>query len=171
LSNSVLEHIEQIDEVLAETARILQPGALFLFCVPNPGYYTALSIPAIFRKVGLKRLAEAYTNWFGRMSRVYHADMLVVWEARLEQAGFTLDHYWHYFSPAAMRALEWGHYFGAPSLVARLLFKRWILSPARWNLFLTERYARRFAKAQQLEDGTFTWYAARKNRDQESGIR
>jgi SAM-dependent methyltransferase len=45
LSNSVLEHIPHIDAVLAETSRVLKPGALFLFCVPNPRYLSELLSP------------------------------------------------------------------------------------------------------------------------------
>ncbi len=162
LSNSVLEHIEDIDDVLAETGRILKPGALFLFCVPNPDYYNTLSIPAFLRRLGLKGLARAYVNWFGWISRVHHADWPEVWQQRLEKAGFTLDHWWHYFAPDAMRAMEWGHYFGAPSILPHLLFGRWVLAPTRWNLALTERYARRFAGTEQRSDGTFTFFIARK---------
>jgi SAM-dependent methyltransferase len=44
ISNSVLEHIPHVDEVLAETARVLRPGAPFYFCVPNPRYLSELSI-------------------------------------------------------------------------------------------------------------------------------
>src|SRR5512136_2466556 len=40
LSNSVLEHIPQVQVVLAELRRVLKLGAPFLFCVPNPGYLT-----------------------------------------------------------------------------------------------------------------------------------
>ena len=36
ISNSVLEHIPQVQEVLADLRRVLKPGAPFLFCVPNP---------------------------------------------------------------------------------------------------------------------------------------
>lgn len=162
VSNSVLEHIEQIDEVLAETGRILKPGALFLFCVPNERYLSELAVPAILRKLGLKRLGEAYENWFKRMSRVWHADGLEAWGARLARAGFELVHHWHYFSPTAMRALEWGHFFGVPSLFAKKLLGRWILAPVRWSLGLTERYARRFSGTEERPDGTFTFYVARK---------
>ena len=35
ISNSVLEHIPQVDDVLAEIARVLQPGGRFIFCVPG----------------------------------------------------------------------------------------------------------------------------------------
>ena len=154
LSNSVLEHIPHIDAVLAETARVLKPGAPFYFCVPNPRYLSELSISRV--------LGKAYTEWFRRISRVHHADEPDVWQARLERAGFTLERWWHYFSPSAMRVLEWGHYFGVPSVVARLLTGKWIIGRARWNLRLTERFVRKYASPQPVEDGTFTFFVARK---------
>ena len=137
ISNSVLEHIPHLDSVLIETARVLKPGAPFYFCVPNPRYLSELSISRV--------LGKGYTEWFRRISRVYHADNPDVWEARLERAGFTLERWWHYFSPSAMRVLEWGHYFGVPSVVARVLTGRWIISRTRWNLALTERFVRKYA--------------------------
>ncbi len=154
LSNSVLEHIPHIDDVLKETARILQPGAPFYFCVPNARYFSALSLTKIFGK--------RYKNWFRKISRVYHADEPEVWEKRLNKAGFALERWWHYFSPAAMRALEWGHYFGLPSLAAKALTGRWILFPTKWNLALTEAYVKPYASPEPVEDGTFTFYIAKK---------
>jgi hypothetical protein len=58
--------------------------------------------------------------------------------------------------------LEWGHYFGVPSVAARVLTGKWIISRARWNLWLTERFVRQYASPQPVEDGTFTFYVARK---------
>ena len=162
LSNSVLEHIPHIDLVLSETCRVLQPGALFIFCVPNPRYLTELDIPARLKRLGLKSLAQAYTGWFKRMSRVHHADDPDVWQERLERAGFRLERWWHYFSPQAMRALEWGHYFGAPTLLPHKLTGRWILAPYRWNLALTERLVRRYSVPEPDPQGAFTFYVARK---------
>jgi SAM-dependent methyltransferase len=159
-SNSVLEHIKHIDAVLAETARVLKPGAPFYFCVPNTRYLTALDLPRKLRALGLKRLAGRYTDWFRVMSRVHHADGPDVWSARLERAGFGMTRWWHYFSPEAMRVLEWGHFFGVPALVAKKLAGRWILAPVRWNLFLTERLIRRFASTAPVENGAFTFYIA-----------
>src|SRR3989337_1004853 len=43
-SNSVLEHIPGLQAVLNETARVLRPGGLFLFCVPNHRWQSALSV-------------------------------------------------------------------------------------------------------------------------------
>jgi SAM-dependent methyltransferase len=153
-SNSVLEHIPHIDAVMAETARVLKKDAPFYFCVPNPRYLSELSLSRF--------LGKGYTEWFRRISRVQHADKPDVWQKRLEQAGFELVRWWHYFSPAAMRVLEWGHYFGVPSVFARVLTGRWIVAPTPWNLWLTKRYVSRFASPEPVENGTFTFYIARR---------
>jgi SAM-dependent methyltransferase len=153
-SNSVLEHIPHIDAVLAETARVLKKDAPFYFCVPNTRYLSELSIS--------RALGSAYTEWFRKISRVHHADEPEVWKGRLEQAGFELVRWWHYFSPESMRVLEWGHYFGVPSVFARLLTGRWIVAPTEWNLWLTKKYVSRFASPQPIENGTFTFYIARR---------
>lgn len=153
-SNSVLEHIPHIDAVLAETARVLRPGAPFYFCVPNTRYLSELSISRL--------LGRRYTEWFRRISRVSHADEPDVWRARLASAGFELVRWWHYFSPSSMRVLEWGHYFGLPSVFARVLTGKWIIAPAKWNLGLTELYVKGFASPERVENGTFTFYVAKK---------
>jgi SAM-dependent methyltransferase len=162
LSNSVLEHIPHVQHVLGEVSRVLKPGALFLFCVPNPGYLSELSIPAWLHRLGLHSLGEAYRAWFRRMSRVEHAEPRDVWQGRLEAAGFSLEKCWNYFSPRSMRMLEWGHYFGAPTLLPHALTGRWILAPSRWNLVMTERLVRPYAQAMEDPQGTFTFYVARK---------
>jgi len=162
VSNSVLEHIPQVRRVLAETARVLKPGALFIFCVPNPRYLSELSIPAKLTRFGLSRLGEVYREWFREMSRVYHAVPPEVWRDWLEAAGFHLEKWWYYFSPQALRVLEWGHYFGVPTLLPRALLGRWILVPKRWNLFLTARLVGRYARPEPHPAGVFTFYVARR---------
>ncbi len=163
ISNSVLEHIPHVESVLAETARVLKPGAPFIFCVPNPRYLSVLSIAAYLSMFGFSRLGEIYRGWFRRMSRVEHAEPAEVWQAWLEGAGFDLEKCWDYFSPRAMHVLEWGHYFGAPTLLPHLLFGRWIIAPYRWNLALTQRFVRPYAQAVPDDQGSFTFYIARKN--------
>lgn len=153
-SNSVLEHIPQVQQVLSETARILKPGAPFYFCVPNPRYLSELSISRV--------LGGTYTSWFRKISRVAHAEEPDVWQTWLEAAGFELVRWWHYFPPASMRVLEWGHFLGVPSLLARLISGRWILVPTRANLWLTERCLRRHASPEATDRGTFTFFVARR---------
>lgn len=162
LSNSVLEHIPQVELVLAEARRVLRPGAPFVFCVPNPAYYSELDILARLQQLKLKRLAKAYTRWFARVTRTVHADPPEVWQKRLETAGFQLERWWHYFSPQALHVLEWGHYFGFPTLLPHVLFRRWVLVPTHWNLALTERLIRPYASTEPDPQGTYTFFIARK---------
>lgn len=166
-SNSVLEHIPDLQPVLNETARVMRKGALFLFCVPNNRWQENLSISGFLKRIRLKGLAKAYVRLFTRISR--HANMLAPegWEKRLNEAGFEVERYWHYFPPAALHALEWGHYFGLPSWVARALTGRWILAPTRWNLALTERFVGKHAEGGANKEGTYTWYVARKRQQHE----
>jgi SAM-dependent methyltransferase len=161
ISNSVLEHIGPIEAVLTELRRVLRPGAQFIFCVPNPRYLSELSIAGLFSRMGFKGARDAYTRWFKRMSRVEHAVWPETWQAWLEKAGFHLERWWHYFSPQAMRMLEWGHFFGAPTLLPHAIYKRWIIAPYHWNLFLTERMVKSHTSAQPDPLGTFTFYITR----------
>ena len=57
-SNSVLEHIPHVEQVLGETARVLKPGALFVFCVPNHRFNEFLSIAIMLDKLRLPALAK-----------------------------------------------------------------------------------------------------------------
>ena len=54
-SNSVLEHIPHVQAVLNETARVLKPAALFLFCVPNDSFATSLSIAQVHGSAGAEQ--------------------------------------------------------------------------------------------------------------------
>jgi len=164
LSNSVLEHIPHVEKVLAETARVLKPGAPFVFCVPNHNFLPNLSIARFFDKIGLKPLAHSYRAFFNKISRHHHCDDPEIWQRRLEAAGFTLEKYWHYFSPSALAALEWGHYFGLPSLITKKLLGRWVLAPTRWNLTPIMALLRKYYdEPVPQEQGSYTFYIARRN--------
>jgi SAM-dependent methyltransferase len=164
-SNSVLEHIPHLDVVIKETGRVLKPGAPFVFCVPNHNFLPALSISNCLDAVGLRPLGNMYRAFFNKISRHHHCDDPSVWQARLEANDFTLIRWWHYFSPRALRVLEWGHYFGLPSLIVHFIFKRWILSPTRWNLYFTEHFLRKFVEMPEHPLGAYTFYVAQKNQN------
>jgi SAM-dependent methyltransferase len=162
ISNSVLEHIPHLDAVLSEVGRVLKPGAPFAITVPNPGYSSQLSFPRFLRSIGLRGPAEAYRAWFMRMSRTWNLFDVEGWRKKFDAAGFEIEQCQSYFSPSALSMLEWGHYFGGPSLVARWLTGRWILAPTDWNLALTDRWVRKYFEEPAAEDGTYTFYLARR---------
>ena len=127
--------------------------------------YTMLpGMRALTETDGFPPLAEIRVGLFYKHPRLSDAGIRLVNHiiARLDEAGFGLERYWHYFPPAALHALEWGHYFGLPSWVTRALTGRWILAPTRWNLALTEHAVRKHAENGKDKGGTYTWYVARK---------
>jgi SAM-dependent methyltransferase len=128
VSNSVLEHIPDLEPVMAEAFRVLRPGGYLLFCSPSEHFTHWL--------LGANVLGDRYRRWFNRISRHHHCDGPDVWRARLEGAGFQVEAIWHYFSPRALQTLELGHYFGLPNLISKKLFGRWVLFPSRRNPLL-----------------------------------
>ena len=160
ISNSVLEHIPGVDDVVAEIARVLQPGGRFIFCVPGDHFTELLLFTQFFRRLRLGTLAAAYERYFDRISRHHHCDGPEVWQQRLEAAGLRLESSFYYFSVRATHALDLGHYFGAPSLVAKKLLGRWILAPRRWNLALTERWLRPLYEEPLPEIGAYLFFVA-----------
>lgn len=162
VSNSVLEHIPHLEDVLRETARVLRPGGWLVFSVPNHRFEDYLALAHMWERIGLSSLARAYRAWFQRISRHIHCDPPEVWIPRLEQAGFRVVQWWHYFPPEALRALEWGHYLGLPSLVSKKLTGRWLLTSARWNVAPVVAWLRRFLGESAHPQGAYTFYIARK---------
>jgi SAM-dependent methyltransferase len=162
LSNSVLEHVGDLGGVLKEVARVLKFGAPFAITVPGLGYRDHLSVPAVLDKVGLQAVGRAYEDWFMRMSATRNLMDERGWRQELRAAGFELEFSLRYFSPRALRMLEWGHYLGAPCLLARWLTGRWIIVQRKWNLALTEKYTRGYYREGSSEDGTYTFYLTRR---------
>jgi SAM-dependent methyltransferase len=163
VSNSVLEHIPHVDEVLLEVKRVTKSGGLFIFCVPNNLFLPELSVGRVLDKFGLVPLGDIYRSFFNRISRHYHCDPPEIWIPRLDKAGFEVERWWHYFSPSALKTLEWGHYLGIPSLVTKALTGRWILSPTSWNLMITHQLVRKiYNEADEQENGVYTFYIAKR---------
>ncbi|MGC9350159.1 MAG: methyltransferase domain-containing protein [Anaerolineae bacterium] len=144
VSNSVLEHIPDVNPVLAEVSRVLKPGGWFHFAVPGPNFRRYLLGARLLEALGLQGPAATYRALFDRISRHYYYLSPEGWAARLEQVGLQLVRWWSYFSPGALRALELGHPLGLPSLLAKKLTGRWLVAPTSWNLVVTEMVLRRF---------------------------
>lgn len=162
VSNSVLEHISQVDPVLRETARVLSPGGWFHFCVPGPNFRTFLSIGRFLDAIRCRGLAERYRKLFDRISRHHYYLDSRGWEETLARAGLSLDRWWPYFSRGALSALEWGHPLGLPSVVVKKVTGRWLLVPRRWNLWLTERLLRKYYEEPLPDEGAYLFFSARK---------
>lgn len=162
-SNSVLEHIPDVQPVLDDIARTLKPGGWFYFCVPNHNFDPNLSIARFLDRLGMHRLAVAYRRWFDRIARHAHLDDPSTWQTRVEQAGMQVIRHWNYFSPRALATLEWGHYFGLPSLITKRLTGRWVVAANRWSLALTRWIVHTaWTEPQPQPDGVCTFFICQK---------
>jgi len=161
-STSVLEHIDDVSSVLQEVDRVLKDSGVFVFCVPNHRFTTSLWGRQLFGKLGLKKWGEAYSRLFNRISRHEHTDSPDVWKNRLEQVGFTLVQTWDYFPPSALHILEWGHFFGLPSLITKKLVGRWVLVAQRWNLAIPWWLTRKYMDNPKSTAGVYSFFIAQK---------
>ena len=92
MSNSVLEHISDIDIVLSEVARILRPGGRLVFTVPSEYFSGSLALP--FSVYGRRR-----------NRRFTHINLWTVrdWEKHLRCAGMDLEFTRLYLHPSLVR--------------------------------------------------------------------
>jgi len=165
ISNSVLEHIPDVDSVIHEIARLLKGGGKFIISVPNSNFTENLSIALFFDRLKLTRFADNYRKLFNWISRHHHPDPEEVWLDRFRKNGFSIKGKWNYFPPEYLKILEWGHFFGLPTLVNFKLFGRWILNPSTSNILLKRIYwwlHPYFIGETKSENGAYTFIVAEK---------
>lgn len=80
LSNSVLEHVEDIDRVLEAAARLLCPGGRLVFTAPTEAFSAWLALPL-----------TGYAAWRNRHYDHLNLWTLEHWSARLERAGLRIE--------------------------------------------------------------------------------
>ncbi len=165
ISNSVLEHIPNIQNVLNDTSRVLQPGGKLIITMPSHLFTEQLGGAEFFERLGAKGLADQYRRFFNFIARHVHTDTPEVWAERLAQAGFVVERWQYYFSREALHALEWGHVQGLPSAIIHALTGHWILAPWEDNLRRTEQWVRPFYEEEFQPEGTYIFFVARKEAD------
>jgi SAM-dependent methyltransferase len=163
VSNSVLEHIPHVEDVLAETARVVRAGGRFVFCVPNHRFPQYLLGTQTFRKLGLTGAADWYGRFFNRISRHQHTDTFEVWKERMDRFGFTIEKHWDYFPMYALHRMEVGHALGVPALVSKKLTGRWVLFQDRASLWLPWQIARSVFLNPVSPEGVYSFYITRRN--------
>lgn len=90
-SNSVLEHVTEIDGLLKEVARILRPGGQIVFTVPTANFLEHLT----------RQFGATDAEWFN--AQLGHINLWSVeeWRSRLASVNMPLLRAQEYFSPRA----------------------------------------------------------------------
>jgi SAM-dependent methyltransferase len=101
ISNSVLEHIHDLEPVIAEIARLLKPGGTFFFTVPGPSFHENLKgalQPGVSREQYLAQLDK----------RIAHFNYLTPkdWEQTANRHGLRVTATTGYLGKAATRRWE-----------------------------------------------------------------
>jgi SAM-dependent methyltransferase len=101
LSNSVLEHIDHLEPVLAEVGRLLRPNGEFVFTVPGPDFHACLRGPLL---PGASR--DAYIRQIdNRLAHRRYWD-LTEWGSALAVNGMSVMSAVSYFDAAQVRRWE-----------------------------------------------------------------
>jgi SAM-dependent methyltransferase len=162
LANCAVEHMPKLDGVFSEVARVLRPGGWFVFSVPTDKHNQNLWTASLLERMGAKGLAERYRGWFTRLQVHYHMYPPDEWQRRIESHGFKVRVRRGYLSPRATHYLELGHYYGAPNLISRKLFGKWVLWPWRPRFALEEKVLAPHVAETDVPDSSECFFVAEK---------
>jgi SAM-dependent methyltransferase len=105
-SNSSLEHMQDIDSVLDEVARVLRRGGTFAFTVPLRSFDDLLLWRRVLDGVGLSRLSKRYAEAIDE--RLAHRNLLTEddWRERLQARGFHIERVCRYLTARTIAVWE-----------------------------------------------------------------
>jgi SAM-dependent methyltransferase len=167
ISNCVLEHVVRIDATLAEVARVVRPGGLFVASVVGNRFPEQLLGTTLLNALGLD--GSRYGRWFNKLSYHFNTLSRADWSEKFARAGFSVVQVVPYLSDAALKLFDFSHYYGAPSLITRKLTGRWLLTPPLTPNLLWEPLLRRIYDAPPQEDAPYYFFVLRRNDDGTTG--
>jgi SAM-dependent methyltransferase len=162
MTNSVLEHIEDLDAAMRDVSRVLRPGGRILITTPSHRFGDLLLGTTIFRRLRLAGLSRAYALWFNRHSRHFHTDSAEVWIRRLDANGFSVMRWHYYFSERALHAFDLAHYASIDRLISFRLTGRWNALRIPAVVRLLGQWLRRYDVSDPVEDGAYLFIEAQK---------
>jgi SAM-dependent methyltransferase len=130
LSNSVLEHIPDLDPVLGEAFRVLKSGGRMYATVPSDRFSTYTFTWQCLASLGLTGLARRYEKHFDRFWQHYHCYDEQGWTKRFEAAGFEVERCVAYASRRICMLDSVGCFLAVPAWFTKKLLNRWILMPS-----------------------------------------
>ena len=102
-SNSVLEHIPDVDPILSDVSRVLLPGGHFIFTVPSDAFRHLLDGYVKRAECGDLCAARLYAGAVDAELEHYHYHSAEEWESMLGTAGLHLVKSRYYMPRPAMR--------------------------------------------------------------------
>jgi len=135
-SNSVLEHIEDIDPVFSEAFRVLAPGGYFYFTAPSERFERYTFTAILLHTLGLNRLEKAWRTFFNRFWVHYHCYSPRGWAECGQRAGFEVAEAFSYNPKRACLLNTFLTPLGLPAMICKKITNKWILFPVLRKLYI-----------------------------------
>jgi len=165
LSNSVLEHIADLEPVLREVHRIVAPGGRFYFTVPSPLFCRYTIINQLLMAMRLNHLAVKFRRRYNIFWKHYHDYPLAEWKELVQKAGFEITASWSYGSKKRSLLNDLLVPFGFFAFLCKRLTNRWIIMPGLRQFYMRPLYRivrKYFPASDQVDEGGLIFIAARK---------
>ena len=127
LSNSVLEHIPELQPVLEEAFRLLAPGGKFYVTIPTDRYDTYTLCYQLLSLSGFSSFADKYRRFFNRFWKHFHYHSREEWEHIFKNSGFQVIQFQEYGSMATCLMCNLLVPLAGPSFITKKIINRWIL--------------------------------------------
>jgi SAM-dependent methyltransferase len=129
-SNSVLEHIPDIEAVLKEAYRLLAADGNFYITVPTDRFDQYSVVNQLLKVLGLKKASLNFRKFFNSFWKHYHYYDLSGWKNLAERNGFKVVEMKEYESKSICLLNDFMTPFSVPSLIIKKIFNKWTLFPS-----------------------------------------
>ncbi len=130
LSNSVVEHIPELQPVLTEAMRLLEPGGRLYLTVPSDLFDKHTWVSQCLQLFGLKGMQQRFTVFFNRFWVHYHFYTPKRWQEIVAAAGFEVVEVRQYGPKRACLMNDFLVPFSVPEFVTKKFLNRWTLFPS-----------------------------------------
>jgi len=145
-SNSVLEHIPDIEPVLIEAHRLLSADGNFYVTLPTNLFDRYGVISRILTRLGMTNMAGRFRKFYNDFWRHYHYYDANGWKNLFEKNGFRIIDIKEYGNKKICTTNDFLTPFSIPALLLKKFFNRWTLLPSirpivtfPFRLFITQK--------------------------------
>jgi SAM-dependent methyltransferase len=128
-SNSVLEHIPELDPVLVEVRRLLVPRGRFYVTVPTDRFELYSTLGRLLGALGNERTLNFYCSAYNRFWQHYNVHDEPGWRRVFMSAGFEICETRSYGSRGLCLLNDLLAPVAAPAMLSKKLLGRWIALP------------------------------------------
>lgn len=151
-SNSVLEHIPDIEPVLREVHRVLARDGRFYATVPTHRIEESNLGRVVIERLHMKWLVRRWNRLFRGIWHLHNVLTPAEWEALFRRAGFDVEEAIEYQSLRMYRVREAVLPLSLPAFVFKKALNRWLITPRWLRRLVGAPLARRLRALAQRDD-------------------